>query len=147
MKHSLHKLLFALAFISSVALASAKDELPYTEGPVVEVAYIKIKPGMADAYMKWLATDWKKLNDELKKAGVIVDARVYSCAARNPQEPDLILTTTYKNMAALDNLDERVDEVSEKVIGSRQKANEAQISRGSMRDVLGSELVRELVLK
>ncbi len=147
MKNTLSKLLLAAVLALSATVLSAKDDLPYTEGPVTELAYIKIKPGMFDAYMKWLATDWQQLNDELKKAGVIVDAKVYSCTARNPQEPDLVLAVTFKNMAALDNLDERTSAIADKVFGSRKKANEGEISRGSMRDVLGSELVRELVLK
>ena len=147
MKNILSKLLVAAVLVGSSALVSAKEELPYSEGPVVEVSYIKIKPGMFDAYMKWLSTDWKKLNDEYKKAGIILDAKVYSCAARSPHEADLILMVTYKNMAALDNLDDRESAIDEKFWGSRQKANDATIDREKMREVLGGEFIRELVLK
>ncbi|MEO6002073.1 MAG: hypothetical protein ABIZ04_25095 [Opitutus sp.] len=147
MKHLAKNLLLAAVLVTTSALLSAKDELPYTEGPVTEVSYIKLKPGMGDAYLKWLATGWKTFNEELKKAGIIIDAKVYSCTAKNPNEPDLILAVTYKNMAALDNLDERSAAIVEKVEGSRQKSNDAAIARGPMRDVLGSELIRELVLK
>jgi hypothetical protein len=147
MKNTLSKWLVAAALVVSSAFVSAKDELPYVEGPVIEVSYIKIKPGMFDAYLKWLANDWKQLNDEYKKAGIILDAKVYSCTARSPHDADLVLTVTYKNMAALDNLDERTSAIDEKLWGSRQKANDATIDRGKMREVLGSELIRELVLK
>jgi hypothetical protein len=147
MKNILSRLLVGAVLVASSALVSAKEELPYTEGPVIEVSYIKIKPGMFDTYLKWLSTDWKQLNAEYIKAGIILDAKVYSCTARNPHEADLALVVTYKNMAALDNLDERTAAIDEKVWSSRQKANEAAIGREKMREVLGSELIRELVLK
>jgi hypothetical protein len=147
MKKILSQLLVVGLLVASSALVSAKEELPYIEGPVVEISYIKIKPGMFDAYLKWLSADWKKYNEELKKAGIILDAKVYSCAARNPHEADLVLAVTYKNMAALDNLEERTAAIDEKFWGSRQKSNDAAIDREKMREVLGYEHIRELVLK
>jgi hypothetical protein len=55
----------------------------HPEGPVVDVSYIKIKPGMFDAYMKWFATDRKAYMEELKKAGIILDWHVYGNQARS----------------------------------------------------------------
>ncbi len=133
-----------LLLVSSAAMAA--DE-PYTEGPVTEVSFIKVKPGMFEAYMKWVATERKQLMDEQKKAGIILDYKVYGAEAHNPNEADIILTITYKNMAALDNLGEKTEAIGNKVFGSQQKANEASISREQMRTVLGSQLIRELVLK
>lgn len=138
----------ATAILMTVATQSIADEArPYTDGPVINVSYIKIKPGMFDAYMKWVATERKALMDEYKKAGVILDWRVYGTQARSPKEPDLILTVTYKNMAAFDGLDDRQDAIIAKVAGSLDKANAASIKREEMREVLGSELIRELVVK
>jgi len=138
----------ATALLLTMATQSIADEArSYTDGPVVNVSYIKIKPGMFDAYMKWVATDRKTLMDEYKKAGVILDWRVYSAQARNPNEADIILTVTYKNMAAFDGLDDRQDAILAKVAGSLDKANAASIKREEMREVLGSELIRELVIK
>ena len=148
MKSLIPKLLFVGLMLAATSLvATAKDEVPYSEGPVCELSYIKIKAGMFDAYMSWLANDWKKLNEEYKKAGIILDAQVYATRARNPHEADLILCVTYKNMAALDNMDARTAAIDAKFWGTRQKANEASIDREKMREVLGSELVKELVLK
>lgn len=140
-------LLVGVLLVSSALVSAAKDDIPYKEGPVCELTYIKIKPGMFDAYVSWLASDWKKVNDEYKKAGIILDAQVYSARARNPHEADLILCVTYKNMAALDNLDDKTSSIDEKFWGTRQKANDASIGREKMREVLGSELVQELQLK
>jgi uncharacterized protein YegJ (DUF2314 family) len=134
----------SLLLVSSAAIAA---DQPYSEGTVTEVSFIKVKPGMFDAYMKWVATERKQLMEEQKKAGVILDYRVYGAEAHNPTEADIILTVTYKNMAALDNLDEKTEAIGNKVFGSQAKANEGTISREAMRTVLGSQLIRELVLK
>ncbi len=140
-------LLAAALVVASSSIAIAEEARPYTEGPVVNVSYIKVKPGMFDAYMKWVATERKALMEEYKKAGLILDYRVYSTEARGPRDPDIILTVTYKNFAALDGIDDRQDAVAAKLIPTRQKGNEMAIARESMREVLGSETIRELVLK
>ena len=118
----------------------------YTEGHVVGVSYIKIKPGMASAYMKFLDTDYKRLMEAQKKAGLIIDYAVYSTDARTPQEPNLILMTTYANMAAFDRSEE-MDAVMKKVIGDEASASKATQDRGAMRETLGTQLIRQLVLK
>jgi hypothetical protein len=135
-----------LLLCSAMSLASAQEAKPYKEGQVTSISYIKIKPGRFDDYMKWLATSYKDLMEANKKAGLITGYAVYSAQARSPHEADLILTTTYANMAALDRIDEG-DAVAAKVLGSNDAQNKAYADRGAMREVLGSELIRELVLK
>lgn len=49
-------------------------------------------------------------------------------------------------MAALDRGDEG-DPVAAKVVGPTPVQNKAFVDRGAMRDVLGGESIRELVLK
>ncbi|MCE4557229.1 hypothetical protein [Pelomonas cellulosilytica] len=136
----------ALVLAGASTFGWAQDAKPYKEGPVTEVSYIKIKPGRFDDYMQFLATSYRGLMDAQKKAGLILGYNIYSAQAKTPQEPDLILTVTYANMAALDRIDE-AEAVSAKVIGSQAAQNKATVERGPMRDILGSELIRELVLK
>jgi len=66
---------------------------------------------------------------------------------RGPDDPDIYLVTTYKNMAALDDLDARTDPISEKIEGNMAAQNKAYIERGKMRTVLGTQLMRQAVLK
>jgi hypothetical protein len=148
MKTEMPKFLLAAALMLFSAIAAAEEARPYTEGRVTHVSYIKVKPGMFDTYLKWLATDHKPLMEEYKKQGIILDYKVYNTnESHNPSEPDLILTVVYKNMAAFDGLDERADPVAAKVFGPRQKRAEAAISREAMRELLGDRLIRELILK
>ncbi len=140
------KVLLATAMLVATSLVTAADR-PYTEGPVSTVSYIKIKPGMFDAYMKWVATDRKALMEEYKKAGLILGWKVYSARARNPHEADLILTVTYKNWAAFDNLEDKQDAITERMQGSSDKQNQMAIGREQMREVLGVDTIQELVVK
>ena len=50
-------------------------------------------------------------------------------------------------MAAMDDLDAKTDPISEKIEGNLASQNKAYIERGKMRTVLGSQLIREAVLK
>jgi hypothetical protein len=66
---------------------------------------------------------------------------------RKPGDPDLYLVTVYKNMAALDGLDDRTDAIQEKIYGTPAEQDAKTIERGKLRTLVGSEYVRELILK
>jgi hypothetical protein len=135
---------FAFAALSGTAAAADR---PYTEGTVTNVSAIRTMPGMFDDYMAWLAGPYKQAMEAQKAAGVIVSYAVYATVPRGPEDPDIYLLTTYKNMAALDNLSARLDPIYEKLQGSMAEQNKAYIDRGKMRTVLGDELIRQMVLK
>jgi hypothetical protein len=84
--------------MSAISSALADDSKSYTEGQVTNVSSVRTKPGMFDAYMKWLDTTYKQLMEEEKKAGIVVDYAVYGAAPRSPHDPDLYLVVTFKNM-------------------------------------------------
>ena len=135
--------------LSTVALSGivAAADRPYTEGVVVNVSAVRTEPGMFEEYMKYLAGPYKQLLEEQKKAGLIVDYGVYAATPRRPDDPDLYLTITTKNMAALDDLNAKTDAMVEKIFGSLEQQGAATVSRGKLRTLIGDELIRELVLK
>jgi hypothetical protein len=137
----------AVMSMSTMSSALADDSKSYTEGTVTDVTSVRTKPGMFDAYMKWLDTTYKQLMEEEKKAGIIVDYAVYGAVPRSPHDPDVYLTVTFKNMAALDGLDDRLEPIQRKVWATRDAANKADADRESMREILGSQLIRHLSLK
>jgi hypothetical protein len=53
----------------------------------------------------------------------------------------------YKNMAALDGLDEKWAAVYAKSIGTEQEQRTGSQQRGKIRDILGEKIVREVILK
>jgi hypothetical protein len=126
--------------------AVAQDSPHYKDGPVTYVSYIKTKSGKFDDYVAFLDTQYKALMTANKKAGLILDFKVFSASPRRPGEPDVILSVTYPNMAALDRSDE-ADAVSNKVIGNSAVQSKQFADRDAMREVLGGELIREMILK
>jgi hypothetical protein len=132
---------------SSLSLnARAQDERAYTDGPVTEVDYIGVEYGHFEEYIDWLNSTWKPTMEATKKARLIIDYKVFRLTPKSPDLPNIILWITYKNMAALDKGVEQ-EAVAKKVIGSTGVQNKARVGRNEYRKVLGSELIRELILK
>src|SRR5450631_3449313 len=132
---------------SSLSLnARAQDERQYTDGPVTEADYIQVEYGHFEEYIDWLNSTWKPTMEATKKAGIIIDYKVFSATPQSPDHPSIILWITYKNMAALDRGVEE-DEVAKKVICSTECQNKARVGRNEYRKVLRREYIRELILK
>jgi hypothetical protein len=133
---------------SSLALnARAQDARQYTDGPVTEADYIEVGYGHFEEYIDWLNSTWKPTMEAMKKAGLIIDYKVFRATPKSPDQPNVILMITYKNgMAALDKGVE-LEDVAKKVIGSTEVQNKARLFRNEYRKVLGTELIRELILK
>jgi hypothetical protein len=128
-----------------------QDNSQYTEGPVTEVNYMRVEYGHFDEYIAWLDSTWKPTMEAMKKAGLIIDYKVYasvpvSGAPKSPDQANIIFTRVFKNMAALDK-DGEQDEVAKKVICSTECQDKARVARNGYRKVLGIELIRELILK
>jgi hypothetical protein len=136
-----------LLVLVAAPAAAQQSSRPYTEGPVTFVSYVRVKPGHFDDYMAYLAGPYKQLLEAQKKAGIITGWSVYSSPEQSEKDWNLILTTVFKNMAALDNLEDRTDPILKQVMGSIEKANQGSVNRGEMRELVGSRLVRELIIK
>lgn len=145
MNRLIQLLLFLFAFVLSLP-ANAQLGTTYNEGPVTEVTYLKIEYGHFDEYVDWLNSTWKPLNETKKKAGLIIDYKVFTARPRKPEEPNVIFMITYPNMAAFDR---RVEEntVAVEMIGSAKEQDAARIARSAYRKRLGTELIREVILK
>ena len=126
--------------------ARAADERRYKEGPVTLVQEIAVEYGHFEEYIDWLNSTWKPTMEATKKAGIIIDYKVFSATPQSPDHPSIILWITYKNMAALDRGVEE-EEIAKKVIGSTEVQNKARVGRNEYRKVLRREYVRELILK
>ena len=132
---------------SSLSLnARAQDERPYADGPVTEVDYIQVEYGHFEEYIDWLNSTWKPTMEATKKAGLIIDYKVFRATPKSPDQPNIFLMITYKNMAALDKGVEE-EEVARKVICNTECQNKARVVRNGYRKILGTELIRELILK
>jgi hypothetical protein len=120
----------------------------YREGPVVQISYIRTKPGMFDRYMQYLNGPYKTDMEAQKAAGIIVDYAIYTSDPRTTGDHDIMLTTVYRNWGALDNLADRTDAISNRALQSTPEQRSQQFAdRSSMRDFLGSRTYQQLLLK
>src|ERR1700691_5665204 len=127
--------------------ARAQDERAYTEGAVTEMDYIQVEYGHFEEYIDWLNSTWKPTMEAMKKAGLIIDYKVFRLTAKSPDQPNIYLWITYKNGAAALDKGVELEAVAKKVICSTECQNKARVGRNEYRKVLGTELIRELILK
>ncbi len=147
MKQLVKAALLTLVAATVLNLAARAEDVPYSEGSVYDITFIRTKAGGEDAYMKFLATTWKPLQEQAKSDGLILSYKVIGGAAANKDDWDIALVVEFKNMAALDGLEAKERALIEKMAGSATKANEAATKRGEIREILGSKLCREIILK
>ena len=140
-------LLLAAILTVSASVTPAQEDHAYTQGPVVIVSFVRTAPGMFDEYLRYLDVTYKRLMEEYKRQGIVTDYAIFQAIPRDPNDADLILTVTYKNMAAFDELQARTDPVVKQAFGSLPKAASASAERDKMRKQLGSQMVRQLILK
>src|SRR5579862_1859484 len=136
-----------LAACSLSLSARAQDERQYTDGPVTEVDYIHVEYGHLEEYIDWLNSTWKPTMEATKKAGLIIDYKVFRLTPKSPDQPNMILWITFKNAAAALDKGVELEAVAKKVICSTECQNKARVARSEYRKVLGVEYIRELILK
>jgi hypothetical protein len=135
---------FAMVALSGTAAAADR---PYSEGTVTVVSSIRTLPGMHDAYLRYLATTYRANMEAAKKEGIILGYNVYETSPRSPDDPNVYLTVTYKNMAAMDGLDDRMEPIMQRSFGDESARSKAAIDREKMRRPIGQEMIREVVFK
>jgi len=126
---------------------STQDVRQYTDGPVTEEDYIEVEYGHFEEYIDWLNSTWKPTMEASKKAGLIIDYKVFRAAPKTPDQPNIYIWITYKNGAAALDKGVELEDVAKRVIGSTEFQNKARVVRNDYRKVLGTELIRELILK
>jgi L-rhamnose mutarotase len=131
--------------------ALAQNDRQYSDGPVTEVDYIQVEYGHFAEYIDWLNSTWKPTMEAMKKGGLIIDYKVFQASPKSPDQPNIFLYLTFKNMAAYGgNIGDKGIEqeyVARKVIGSTEFQNKKRVERSEYRKVLGIELIREIILK
>lgn len=142
-KFSLVVVLLVLCFFD----ASAQTQNNPTEGPVWRVSLYKVKPGrLSDVLAHW-RRNFRAINDEMKRQGVIVDYRVYvNTTKEGADDWDVATAIAYKNWAALDGLGEKADAITLKHYGSWEKRQQAIEELDQIRQLVSSRLMTELTL-
>jgi hypothetical protein len=72
---------------------TAQVSRPFHNGSVWEVAFIRMKPGMETAYLNYIATDWKKNQESMKTAGIILSYKVLTTEGHGPDDFNIMMMT------------------------------------------------------
>jgi hypothetical protein len=147
MKKNARYLSILLLFAVYVSTTCFAQELPYENGSVWDLTFIKTKDGKDFDYLKNLSKNWKSIMEEAKKEGLILSYKIISASAVNRDDWDLLLLTEFKNYAVFDGLDEKFYALATKVMGSEEKMDDLMVNLAEMREILGNKLGQEIFLK
>lgn len=142
--------------IPSLVLAQAKSTTapatppvrPFHDGPVWTITFVRTKPGFGLKYLEYLATEWKKEQDALKKAGLILDYKVIGAESHGPNDWDLMLMIQFKDLATLEANVDKMEAVSMQALDlNDQKMIQGYQERANWREIIGERLTREIILE
>jgi len=146
-KHLISAFAVSASLLATSALAADDNAPSFENGPVWDYAAVKTKDGHFDDYMKWLSTEWKRQEEALKQAGVIMDYKVFVVTDPRDNEPDVYLAQEYRNMAAFDTPLSQQYALFARISGPLTQASHEQQARGAIRTLMGDTMVREAILK
>ena len=120
---------------------------PTHDGTVWTLSFIHVKAGMSPAYDKYLASDWKKMEDNLKTAGITLSYKVITSEAHSPSDWNMMLMVEYKDLASLEANQDKADALLDKMFGGDEKVMQGYKDRSEIREALGTRLAREIILE
>jgi hypothetical protein len=144
---TIRQTVFSICAVLLLTGTALSQDVPYREGTVWSLTFVRTKAGMGDDYLRSLSGTWKKVMDQAKKDGLIVSYKVLSTSASNRDDYDMILMTEHKNMATLDGLDAKMRVIESKIVGNEDQQRSLMVKRLDVREIMGEKLARELILK
>jgi hypothetical protein len=137
----------AMMLATALTTPAMAQESSYKPGPVWEVSDIDVLPGQGEAYLDYLATSWKKVQELGKAEGIVVDYHVLSNSNRRAGEADLFLIVIYRDYQTNAQQEAFGKKVNAMLAQDRRTAEAASAGRGKMREQIGSAELQELILK
>jgi len=125
----------------------AQVNRPTHNGTVWTLSFVHVKAGMNPAYDKYLASDWKKMEDSLKAAGITMSYKVIATEAHSPSDWNLMLMVEYKDLASLEANEDKTDALLDKMFGGDEKVMQGYKDRSEIREAVGTRLAREIILE
>ena len=139
--------LFAVVCLMFFALPLLAQSKPYHDGSVWQMQCIHVKAGMEDRYARYLAGDWKKEQEAMRKAGYLLSYKAISTEAHSPTDCTVILMSEYKDLATMEANAEKAEQLGEQLFGGTAKIEAGYVDRSSYRDIIGSRVAREIILE
>jgi hypothetical protein len=138
----------ALLGLAFAAATTAKAQVPYEQGAVERVVLIHILPGHSDSFFADFKKNVVPLWESEKAAGLIVDYQIFlNQTTSGPDDWDIGYSLTYKSMAALDGLPDKVYELRMKQYGDHSAEQKVIEKRVENAHVVSSMLTRNIKLR
>jgi hypothetical protein len=135
-----------LGLVPSTVTAHA--QVPYNQGTVTRVVLLSTVPGHSDAFYADLKKNIIPLWEAEKKVGLILDYSLFiNQTSSGSNDWDIGYTLTYKNMAALDGLPDKVYELRMKQYGSKEDELKVIEKRVDNVKLVSSSLLRDITLR
>lgn len=142
------RLAVAVLALYTLGLSAAHAQVAYNEGPVERIVLVQILPGHFDAFMADLKKNIMPIWESEKSAGLIVGYQIFLNTTRAGNEDwDFGYSLTYKNMAALDGLPDKVFEIRMKQYGDKTAEQKVIDKRVENVHVISSSLIRDITLR
>jgi hypothetical protein len=141
---------YALAVLGiSLAVATvAQAQVAYNEGTVNRVVLISIAPGHFSAFIADMKKNIIPIWESEKSSGLIIDYHIFlNTTSNGPEDWDVGYELTYKNMAALDGLPDKVYDLRMKQYGDKTKEQKIIDQRVENAHIVSSMLVRDITLR
>ncbi len=138
--------LFVVMLTMSI-VTSAQVNRPYSNGSVWAIGVIQVKPGMDNAYKNYLATEWKRNQEAMKKEGIILSYMVIQTEMHSGTDWNMLLLTEYKDLATFEANQTKADNLAQTVVGNDAAQMQGYKERLQIREVLGNRLAREILLE
>jgi hypothetical protein len=122
------------------------EEKPYTEGTVWAITLVRVKAAAGHLPAR-ARTHAQRLDDEAKKAGLMVSSHILSGGAANRDDFDVMFLDEFKSWDAFDGINAKYEAFEEKLIGSEDKRTQLMVKRTEVRDITGNKLMQELLPK
>ena len=131
-----------------LAVSAGTAQIPYNQGPVERVVLIHILPGHFDAFMADLKKNIVPVWESEKAAGIITDYQMFlNQTSSGAEDWDFGFSLTYKNMAALDGLPDKVYGLRMKQYGDQAAEQKVIDKRVENVRVVNSFLIRDITLR
>ena len=129
-----------------VSLSAAQDQ--YNEGTVERVTLVRILPGHGNAWWDDVKNNLQPVWNAEKASGLIEGYQVFLNQTKaNPDDWDVGIAVTYKNMAALDGLGMKVLDLRMKQYGDKSKEQKVIDKRVENAQTVASYLIRNVTVK
>jgi hypothetical protein len=138
-------LIVLLLMVSVVVVAQVNR--PFRSGSVWSVSFIRMKPGMENAYLNYIASEWKREQEAFKKDGQILSYKVITTEAHGSNDWNIMLMTEYKDLATMEANETKADNLAQAVSGNDEKQMQGYRDRLQIREVLDVRTAREIVLE